>query len=98
MTQVYSDPRRESDVDALPDLEVWEVSKARARANELRHREHADRECPTTECIENEAGWYWQACVPGCLPDGDPVGPFATEAEALADARDGLDDDNEETP
>lgn len=32
-------------------------------------------------------GWYWQACFPGCLPDGDPIGPFATEAEALADAR-----------
>lgn len=32
------------------------------------------------------AGWYWWACFPGCLPDGEPVGPFATEAEALADA------------
>ena len=34
------------------------------------------------------AGWYWWACFPGCLPDGDPCGPFATEAEALEDARD----------
>jgi hypothetical protein len=34
-----------------------------------------------------EAGWYWWACFPGCLPDSDPVGPFATEAEAIADAQ-----------
>ena len=31
-------------------------------------------------------GWYWQACFPGCLPDGEPCGPFQTEAEAMADA------------
>lgn len=34
-------------------------------------------------------GYYWQACFPGCLPDGEPNGPFATEAEAIADAQDG---------
>ncbi len=32
-------------------------------------------------------GWYWWACFPGCLPDGDPVGPFDTPEEAYADAR-----------
>jgi hypothetical protein len=32
-------------------------------------------------------GWYWWACFPGCLPDGDPSGPFATEAEAIEDAQ-----------
>lgn len=31
-------------------------------------------------------GWYWWACFPGCLPDGEPVGPFKTEAEARVDA------------
>ena len=34
------------------------------------------------------AGWYWWPCFPGCLPDSDPTGPFDTEGEALADARD----------
>ncbi len=29
------------------------------------------------------AGWYWWPCFPGCLPDGEPVGPFVTEAEAI---------------
>lgn len=35
-----------------------------------------------------DPGWYWWLCFPGCLPDSDPVGPFETEAEALADAQD----------
>lgn len=34
------------------------------------------------------AGYYWWACCPGCMPDGDPVGPFDTEEEAMADAMD----------
>jgi hypothetical protein len=34
------------------------------------------------------AGWYWWSCFPGCLPDGDPVGPFDSEEDALADAQD----------
>lgn len=32
-------------------------------------------------------GWYWWACYPGCLPDGEPIGPFETEADAIADAQ-----------
>jgi hypothetical protein len=31
-------------------------------------------------------GFYWQACWPGCLPDGDPMGPFPTEQEAIDNA------------
>lgn len=31
-------------------------------------------------------GWYWQACWPGCLPDGDPMGPFPTEQAAIDNA------------
>jgi hypothetical protein len=32
-----------------------------------------------------DKGWYWWSCFPGCLPDGDPIGPFETEQEAMAD-------------
>ena len=32
-------------------------------------------------------GWYWWACFPGCLPDGDAQGPYATEDEAIEAAR-----------
>lgn len=31
-------------------------------------------------------GWYWWHCQPGCLPDSEAVGPFATTDEAKADA------------
>ena len=31
-------------------------------------------------------GYYWQSCFPGCLPDSDPIGPFTTESDAIADA------------
>jgi len=40
-------------------------------------------------------GWYWWVCLPGCLPDSDAFGPFATEEEAVENAREefGADDD-----
>lgn len=31
-------------------------------------------------------GFYWWACFPGCLPDSDAFGPFATEQDAINDA------------
>jgi len=63
--QAYSNPKRESDPHALPDVEVWFEDGERLY----------------------ELGWYWWTCLPGCLPDSDPVGPFETEADALADAQ-----------
>lgn len=32
------------------------------------------------------AGWYWWACFPGCLSDGEPSGPFASSQLAHKDA------------
>ena len=32
------------------------------------------------------AGWYWRACMPGCIPDGEPSGPFTTSIDAFCDA------------
>lgn len=32
------------------------------------------------------AGWYWRAYFPGCVPDGEPSGPFASSRQALQDA------------
>lgn len=46
------------------------------------------KESSVTETDTPAVGWYWWACFPGCLPDGEPNGPFATEAEAIADAQD----------
>ena len=33
-----------------------------------------------------KAGWYWWACFPGCLPDGEAAGPFAYSQQAHEDA------------
>ncbi len=85
MTQEYFDPTRESDPHALPDVEVFEVD-ARGYVNGepfvLPH-DPGDVACGLAD-----PGWYWWACFPGCLPDSDPMGPFATEKEALEDAQD----------
>lgn len=40
----------------------------------------------TNQSFCTSPGFYWWPCHPGCLPDGEPVGPFDTEAEAMADA------------
>lgn len=36
-----------------------------------------------SEAAQAPAGWYWWACFPGCMPDGDPMGPFDTEQQAI---------------
>jgi len=77
--QAYSNPKREDEPTALPDIEVWEHDCV----NDCFHPADTEAEdCPGS-------GWFWWSCSPGCLPGSDPVGPFETEAEALADAREG---------
>jgi hypothetical protein len=80
MTQAYSDPSRESDEHALPDIEVFYADNSDDIAC-------SDPHCERDHPHGAEPGWYWWQCFPGCLPDGEPNGPFATEAEALADAQ-----------
>ena len=38
------------------------------------------------EAASDLAGVYWWACFPGCLPDSEACGPFASGDEALEDA------------
>jgi len=94
MSQHYSKPERASDPHALPDVEVFHVS-AQDFADAGPDTWHAERlttlEYRPTAC-EELAGWYWQACFPGCLPDGEPQGPYATEAEAIAAVQEGSED------
>ena len=89
--QGYSNPERENDPHALPDVEVWHVGErdrySVCEVNGEIHTQQPSTQRPCEDCPE--AGWYWWACFPGCLPDGEPNGPFATEAEALADAQEG---------
>jgi hypothetical protein len=46
------------------------------------HKYNDDKEI----AARNLAGFYWQTCVQGCLPDGDPVGPFKTADECENEA------------
>lgn len=32
------------------------------------------------------AGWFYWCCFPGCLPEGDPIGPFMTWGDAFGSA------------
>lgn len=94
--QAYSDPSREHDPHALPDIEVFYAERGWCWVH-TRTGEDADIvDVPMQSRRDyepKEAGWYWWPCYPGCLPDGDPIGPFDTEAEALADAREGIEDE-----
>jgi len=70
----YTDPERESDPHALPNVEVF----------------HADRKTCDEDVFGESftfVGFYYAFGFPGCLWDSDPVGPFDTEAKALAEAR-----------
>ncbi len=102
--QAYSDPSRECGPTALPDIEVFhqtymEFLKADSgtwlaeRWQEIVGDGYGAIESVNrnVQAAHSLAGWYWWACFPGCLPEGDPNGPFETEADALADAQEGND-------
>jgi len=74
--QVYSDPERANDEYALPDVEVFYLDECDSRSM-----------FSTEDDINDRAGYYYWYCFPGCMPDSDPIGPFATEAEAIDDAQ-----------
>lgn len=82
--QAYSDKSRKDDPWALPDLDVFLYTS---------YEGSDPTECPnagldgdyTHEHGPDCDGYYWQSCFPGCLPDSDPVGPFKTQEEAIAD-------------
>jgi len=77
--QVYSDPTRESDPHALPDVEVFYMNDDEAVNYAVMESAYG---------MDAEAGWYWWSCFPGCLPDSEPFGPYDTEAEAVDAAQD----------
>ena len=88
--QIYSDPSRESDPYALPDVEVFHHGHAKRELCALNagHKAELYGECITDDegdCCGS--GWYWQSCFPGCLPDSEPCGPYATEQDAINAAR-----------
>ena len=84
MPMYHTDEARAAEPHALPDLEVFYVGK----------EDFASATEGTCWSIilgdalpEAMAGWYYWYCFPGCLPDSEPDGPYATEEEAVAAAR-----------
>jgi hypothetical protein len=102
MSQHYSEPERENDPHALPDIEVFQLTPSEAVELDEDLMWEALKRFPLATMNSRErgkaidwavlesgetGGWYWWSCFPGCLPDGPPCGPFSTRAEALADAQ-----------
>jgi hypothetical protein len=89
----YTDKTREQEPWALPNAEVFELTQQDfIRASEgscqaIRMKEEMETAGGNFEAAANLAGWYWWPCFPGCMPEAEPFGPFETEAEAVADAR-----------
>ncbi len=89
MAQFYSDPERENDPHALPDVEVFHMN-----LEEIKFEIAGDDTCwhemwqrTLSGDPEKMVGWYWWNCLLGCLPDSNPDGPFDTENEAISDMR-----------
>ena len=106
MPQIYTDPTRESDPHALPNAEVFSANAVEATCRkgcvyvvpDIEGDVLASGVCPSCGAGIEYAEpiglrWFWWPCFPGCLPDGEIIGPFATEAEAIADAQDGCDNE-----
>ena len=82
MSQFYSELERENDTYALPDCQVFYRTRT-----ENKEYEFLD---PDGKTMPN--GWYYWYCFPGCMPDSDPWGPYATKEDAIADARENAED------
>ena len=91
--QAYSDPERENDPHALPDLEIFKGYEAECKTcgesvslfPDYYGLTYADEaECPNghkgARVVDTAVKFYWQSCFPGCVPDGEPNGPGASTA------------------
>lgn len=95
MSQHDSDTTREDEPTALPNLETFIATYT--ECPECGRQLISDTLCVQMACPDCDRqpiarkqgeGWFYWFCFPGCLPDSDPIGPFDSEADALADARD----------
>ena len=82
MSYHYSNPDREAESGALPDVEVFHTNVLVEGFYD-----------PETNWVKMpDMGYYYAYGFPGCLWDSDPVGPFDTEVEALTAAREGVEE------
>lgn len=83
MPHIYVNPALAHDPTYLPGIEVFELTGTSAD------------DMYDAEGEPYAPGWYWWACFPGCLPDGDgePYGPFDSFEDACEAAREGMSDE-----
>lgn len=104
MPYEYAPKRLARDTWSLPNVEVfsapiYRVSCAACRREDDENHTNACVEChrEDTDAKKTEnIGFWWWACTPGCLPDSDAYGPFATYDAALRDARENYEDEYED--
>jgi len=105
----YTSAARESAPYSLPNIEVFwaDAGEWWYDQNGERVDEPVCEACDVSEdaaeghCEEHfhwggcDSGWYYWFCLPGCLPDSEPTGPFASVADALENAREMSGEDDE---
>jgi hypothetical protein len=101
----YSNPARETDPHAIPDLTIFELTAEEVvpmyedevsdymacfefRMASMDSRVREKMYATMIEELGIKGGWFYQYCFPGCLPDSDPVGPFASPQLAEKAAQD----------
>lgn len=96
MSRHYSEPECEQDKWSLPDVEVFYMDRSDFRhapsdtwmAERMEETKADDTLASELAAAADLEGFYYWFCLPGCLPDSDPIGPFKTEDEAIAAAQD----------
>ena len=83
MAYYYIDQSRDSDPHALADVEIFQTDENGYLDGEPFVLPHEPGEPAEGVAL----GWFYAYGMPGYLYDSEPVGPFDTEAEALAAAR-----------
>ena len=71
----------------IQDCPVW-ITYLNQYDCEERNQDEGLRE--TSGDTMYEPGYYWAVCFPGCIPDGEFNGPFASESEAESHAEENL--------
>jgi hypothetical protein len=101
MSYIHSDPSRENDVNATPDVEIFPTNVAICTNQHCEARSEYDKDdwgnrtkglkpCPICGHDRKRTGersWFYAFGFPGCIWDSVPIGPFDSFDEAVADAR-----------
>ena len=74
----HSDPSLANDLDAVPDIEVFEMASHPTGDQTMLFMSPGYTE-----------GWYWCPYEPGFIDKSEPFGPFDTQQDAINDAQGG---------